>query len=115
METERDTAKTSFSSDIRKGFLKLWPGFLLLVFRLLKEVPKSPANRADSRWQLVFFSLPQVPSENAHLSLLSTFARPGLDRAVTPEALKVVCILEILFPAVSLENTSQASRVVPME
>lgn len=64
----------------------------------------------------VFFSLPQVPSESSYLSLLSTFPRPGLDRAVTPEVLKkVVCILEILFPAVSLENTSQASRVVPMK
>lgn len=62
------------------------------------------------------FSLPQIPSDNAHLPLLSTFPRPEFDHAVIPEMLrKVDCILEILFPAVSLENTSQASRVVLMK
>lgn len=101
-ETERGTTETSFCNDIREDFLK--------------TVLKSPVNQANSMWQLVFFSLPQVPSENAHLSPLFTFPRPGLDCAMTPEVLKeVVCILEILFPAVSLENTSQGSRVVSMK
>lgn len=114
MEGESGTTETSFSSNIRKGSLKLWPGFL--PPQALKEVPKTPDNRDYTRWQLFSFSLPQVPSENAHLPLLSTFPRPGLDRAVTPEVLKkVICILEILFPAVSLENTSQTSRVVLMK
>lgn len=62
------------------------------------------------------FRFLQVPSENVHLSLLLTYPRPGLDCAMTPEVPKeVVCILEILFPAVSLENTYQASRFVSMK
>lgn len=62
------------------------------------------------------FSLPQILSDNAHLPLFSTFPRPGFNHAAIPEVLrKVVCILEILFPAVRLENTSQASRVCSYE
>lgn len=66
--------------------------------RLFKNFTK--VNQANSKWQLVFFSFLQVPSENVHLSLLFTYPRPGLDCAMTLEVLKeVACILEILFPA----------------
>lgn len=49
METERGTTETSCSSDIRKSFFKLWPGFPPLVFRWLKEVLKSQVDMADAR------------------------------------------------------------------
>lgn len=114
MEIERGTTKTNLSCDIMTGFSELWPGFLPLDIRHLNKVPNSLTSTAASRWQL-FSSLLHVPPESAHLSLLSIFPWPGVDHAVIPEVLKVVCILKVLFPAVSLEDTSQASRVVPMK
>lgn len=112
VEIEKGITKASFSCDIKTGFSELWPGFLPLHVRHLNKVPKSLTSTAASRLQL-FFSLLHIPPESAHLSLLSIFPWPGMDHAVIPEVLKVACMLEVLFPAVSLEDTAQDSRVVP--